>query len=107
MNLPKVIADLVKAQENRDSAAFVDCFTETARVFDEEKTHTGKEEIKAWMEKTTGEYNMVMNPIGFEGDKEAGVFITEVSGTFPGSPIVFKYNLEFDGDFIRSLEITT
>ncbi len=107
MNLPNVIADLVKAQENRDSAAFVDCFSETARVFDEQKTHIGKEEIKSWMENTTKEYNMVMKPIGFEGNEEAGVFKTQVSGTFPGSPIVFDYNVEFDGGLIRSLEITT
>lgn len=107
MNLPDVIADLVKAQENRDSAAFVDCFSETARVFDEQKTHTGKEQIKAWMETTTREYNMVMKPLGFEGSKAAGVFKTKVSGTFPGSPIVFDYNLTFDGDLISSLEITT
>ncbi len=41
MNLPTVISELVKAQNNFDSAAYVRCFTETAVVFDEGKTHNG------------------------------------------------------------------
>ncbi|MBL7881816.1 MAG: nuclear transport factor 2 family protein, partial [Chryseobacterium gambrini] len=35
MNLPKVITDLVKAQDNFDSTAYTNCFTEAAVVFDE------------------------------------------------------------------------
>ena len=42
MNLPKVITDLVEAQNNFDSLAYAECFSETAVVFDEGKTHTGK-----------------------------------------------------------------
>lgn len=107
MNLPKVITDLVDAQDRRDSADFVACFTENAKVFDETKTHKGKEQIRSWMEETTKEYDMKMSPIGFKGDISAGTFKTEVSGTFPGSPIVFNYLLELDGGLISSLEITT
>ncbi len=42
MNLPKVVQDLVTAQNNFDSAAYANCFSETAEVFDEGKTHRGK-----------------------------------------------------------------
>jgi hypothetical protein len=45
MNLPKVLADLVTAQNQFDSIAYTNCFSETAVVFDEGKTHTGKKEI--------------------------------------------------------------
>lgn len=51
MNLPPVIMELVKAQNNADRIAYTDCFTETALVFDEGKTHHGKKEIKRWIEK--------------------------------------------------------
>ncbi|MHA4844774.1 hypothetical protein ACX0G7_11450 [Flavitalea antarctica] len=44
MNLPKVLANLVKAQNDFDSTAYADCFSETAVVFDEGKTHTGRKE---------------------------------------------------------------
>lgn len=51
MNLQPVIMELVKAQNNADRIAYTDCFTETALVFDEGKTHHGKKEIKRWIEK--------------------------------------------------------
>lgn len=51
MNLPQVIAGLVVAQNQPDSLAYANCFSETAVVFDEGKKHTGKAEIKNWIEK--------------------------------------------------------
>jgi len=33
MNLPKVIEDLIKAEENFDSVAYANCFAETAISF--------------------------------------------------------------------------
>lgn len=44
MNLPKVITELVKTQNSFDSAAYANCFSETAVAFDEGKTHNGKKE---------------------------------------------------------------
>ena len=41
MNLPKVILELVKAQDNFDSTAYANCFTDTAVVFDEGKNYQG------------------------------------------------------------------
>lgn len=105
MNLPEVIQDLVNAQNNFDSTAFANCFSETAIVFDEGKNYTGKTEIKNWIEKTSKEYNTTMKPIGFEGDIEKGSLKAEVSGTFPGSPVTLTYNLEFKGKYIQSLKI--
>lgn len=106
MNLPNVIKELVTAQQHRNSTEFVNCFTDDAMVYDEAKTHAGKDEIRAWMEQTTKEYNLSMKSLDFKGNEKEGIFKTEVSGTFPGSPIVFQYHMEFDGDLIRSLEIT-
>ncbi|MGI9582285.1 hypothetical protein ACR1PO_13785 [Chryseobacterium sp. RRHN12] len=56
MNLPKVITELVRAQNNFDSAAYAECFTETAVVFDEGKIHNGKTEIEKWIDKSNKEY---------------------------------------------------
>ncbi len=65
MNLPNVIKELVKAQQERNSTEFINCFTEDATVHDEAKIHTGKDEIRVWMEQTTKEYNLSMKPLGF------------------------------------------
>jgi hypothetical protein len=40
MNLPKVINDLIEAQNNFDSNAYANCFAETGTMFDEGKNHT-------------------------------------------------------------------
>ncbi len=105
MNLPEVVKDLVDAHNNSDSTAFANCFSESATVFDEGKNYTGKKEIKSWIEKASKEYNAIMKPIEFEGNAEKAGLKAEVSGNFPGSPLVLTYDLEFNGNHIQSLEI--
>jgi len=104
MNLPEVIADLVKAQNNFDSSAYANCFSETAVVFDEGKTHNGKTEIKNWIEKANREYKAIMKPL--EYSETAQTLKAEISGTFPGSPIVLQYHLKIIDGSIESLKIT-
>ena len=103
MNLPKVITDLVKAQDNFDSIAYANCFTENAIVFDEGKTHKGKKEIKDWIEKANEEYQATMKPLEYSETEQT--LKAEVSGTFPGSPLVLTYRYEFKDKLIQTLEI--
>lgn len=65
MNLPKVISDLVKAQDNYDSVAYANCFSETGIMFDEGKTHIGRTEIQHWIAEGNQKYKTVMKPIEF------------------------------------------
>ena len=102
-NLPGVIADLVKAQNNFDSTAYAACFTETAVVFDEGKTHKGKKEIKNWIEKANRTYKAVMQPLEYSANKQ--ILKAEISGTFPGSPLVLNYQFEIKDEEIHSLKI--
>lgn len=103
MNLPKVVAELIKTQNNFDSTAYANCFTEIAVVFDEGKTHSGKTEIKNWIDKANKEYQATMKPI--EYSEAVQTLKTEVSGTFPGSPIIMTYHYEFENGLIQSLRI--
>lgn len=102
-NLPKVIADLVKAQNNFDSTAYANCFTETAVVFDEGKTHNGRKEIENWIEKANKEYQATMKPL--EYSENVQTLKAEVSGSFPGSPIVLTYLFDIQNQQIQSLKI--
>ncbi len=104
MNLPKVVAELVKTQNNFDSVAYANCFTETAVVFDEGKTHNGRREIENWIEKANKEYQATMKPLEYSEKEE--ILKAEVSGNFPGSPIVLSYHLEIADELIHSLKIT-
>ena len=104
MNLPKVLADLVTTQNNFDSAGYANCFSETAVVFDEGKMHNGKLEIEQWIKKANEEYQAVMKPLEYSAPSE--ILKAEVSGNFPGSPIVLSYNFKLHDGLIQSLKIT-
>jgi hypothetical protein len=103
MNLPKVVTELIKTQNNFDSVAYAKCFTETAVVFDEGKTHKGRKEIENWIDKANKEYQATMKPLEYSESEHT--LKTEVSGTFPGSPIALTYRYEFKDDLIQSLKI--
>jgi hypothetical protein len=104
MNLPNIISELVKTQNNFDSHAYADCFTETAVVFDEGKTHNGKTEIENWIDNANKEYKAVMKPLDY--NENESILSAEISGTFPGSPLVLKYHFELNEGLIQSLKIT-
>lgn len=103
MNLPEVVSELIKAQNNFDSKAYANCFSESAVVFDEGKTHNGRKEIEDWIEKANKEYRATMQPLAYSALEQT--LKTEVAGTFPGSPITMTYHYEFEDGLIRSLKI--
>jgi len=106
MNLPKVITDLIKAQNSFDSVANANCFSETAVAFDEGKTHKGRKEIEQWIADANDRYQSIMKPVSFEENETESILKAEVLGNFPGSPIVLSYHLEMAGEQIQSLKIT-
>lgn len=106
MNLPKVIADLVKAQDEFDAETYAGCFSDTAVVFDEGRTHRGRNEIKLWIDKANREYRTVMTPIEYTQSGQTGVLKAKISGTFPGSPVTLDYHFSISNGQIDALKIT-
>lgn len=107
MHLPNVITELVKTQNNFDSAAYANCFSETAVVVDEGKTYNGKQQIEGWIKKTNEEYHAVMKPLEYQELENEAVLRAEVSGNFPGSPIVLKFYHRIENGVIQMLKITS
>jgi hypothetical protein len=103
MKLPEVLTDLVAAQNSADSEAYANCFSETAIVFDEGKKHTGKTAIKNWIAKANQVYKTKMKPLDYSATKQT--LEAEISGTFPGSPLVLTYQFEMVDGLIQSLRI--
>jgi len=103
MNLPKVVTELIKAQNNFDSTTYAQCFTETAVVFDEGKNHQGRIEIERWIDKANKDYEATMEPLEYA--EKAQTLKTKVTGNFPGSPITMTYHYEFADGLIQSLKI--
>ena len=106
MNLPKVVADLIKAQNNYDSFVYSHCFSETAVVFDEGKTYNGRKEIEQWIAEANAQFKTVMKPVSFEEKVTKSILKAEISGNFDGSPVLLTYYFEIKEGLIHSLEIT-
>ncbi len=106
MNLPKVVSDLVETQNSFNSVGYANCFSETAVVFDEGKTHNGRKEIEHWIADANKRYKATMEPVSFEEKEKESILKVKASGSFDGSPIILSYHLEIAYDLIRSLKIT-
>lgn len=46
-----------------------------------------------------------MNPIQYSANGSEATLSAEISGDFPGSPVVLNYALELEDELIRSLQI--
>ncbi|KQS94046.1 hypothetical protein, partial [Chryseobacterium sp. Leaf394] len=92
MILPKVIEELVKAKNSFESSAFAQCFADTATVFDEGKTHTGRNEIEQWIDKSNKEYQDTLEPVDY--DEKEDILSAKIAGSFPGSPLILKFHFK-------------
>lgn len=106
MNLPKVITDLISAQNSFDSVAYTNCFSENALVFDEGKTHQGKQDIQHWIEESNKNYRSVMKPLAYTENDTSSILTAECSGTFDGSPITLKFHFDIVDGKIEYLKVT-
>lgn len=101
MNLPQAVEMLIEAQNNFDAKAYASNFSIKAIVADEGHTYNGRAAVKDWIEEANRKYKAKMKPLSWENN----VLKTELSGSFPGSPIVVKYKFGFEEELISSLTI--
>lgn len=94
MNLPKVVTDLIQAQNNFDSVAYANCFSETGVMFDEGKDYKGRVEIRHMIDEANKKYQSEMEPLEYTESGTTSVLSAMCSGTFPGSPLVLKFHFE-------------
>ena len=106
MKLPNVVQELIKAQNNFDSEAYANLFSETGVAYDEGKTHTGRKAVEQWIAEANENYKSTMEPVEYTQSGTKGILTANVSGTFPGSPAVMKFNFEINDGLIQSLRIT-
>lgn len=101
--LPLPIANLITAQNNYDSTAYAAVFSENATVLDEGQTYKGRKEIQNWIEQANKTFKTVMKPIEYSANQQ--ILKAEISGNFPGSPLVLNYFFELKDGEIHSLKI--
>lgn len=105
IKLPEPIATYIEAANSGDIKKGSTCFSETATVFDEGETLTGRKAISEWMDKTKKKYNHITKPLKFQEQNGNVIMNAELTGTFPGSPIVLEYHFKLKNHLIHSLRI--
>ena len=104
MKLHPVLSQLIEAQNEFNAAAFANCFTENAIVFDENEKHEGREAIKKWNEATNAKYQTQLEAISYSETNQESVLKVKVSGTF-GDPVELNYHFTSQEGLIDSLEV--
>ena len=97
---------MIKAQNTFDSVAYANLFSETGVVRDEGKTHSGRKEVEQWIAEANEKYKSILEPVEYTQKGNKGVLTANVSGTFPGSPVVLKFNFEINDGIIQTLNVT-
>jgi len=100
-----LITRFIAAMNARDIALFLDCFSPEAIVHDEGHTHQGQAQIQAWIEKAWAAYGPQIELQTVHATGPDTLFAGEVSGSFPGSPVVLQHHLTVANDRIVELKI--
>jgi hypothetical protein len=104
--MPPVIAAYFQAANSHDSDGAALCFASNGIVHDEGERHEGHAAIKAWKEKVSEKYNVIMVPSAIEPEGSGYKVTAKVSGNFPGSPLNMAFGFTLSDDRITLLEIT-
>lgn len=103
--LPPPVERFLAGKNARDFATAVSGFSASATVIDEAHGRQGTAAIRAWMERTSAEYNDHADVKRVTISGEVAEVVAEVSGTFPGSPVEIRYAFTLKDDRIERLEI--
>lgn len=105
ISLPPIIAAYFEADRSGSAERVARCFTPTATVTDEGRSHVGHEAITRWKVGASRQYTYVVDPMAMESDGERAVVTGRVAGDFPGSPVDLRYVFVVADDGIAALEI--
>src|SRR5882724_9967196 len=104
--LPEPLASYFEAVNREDVESMLVPFAANAVVKDEGRTRSGILELREWIEEVTEKYHPRFEVEDVvEDGPGAAVVIGLVSGTFPGSPIRFRYTFRLSEGTITHLEI--
>jgi hypothetical protein len=105
VKLPPLIQRYIDASNAHDVKSILGCFADDAVVRDENAAHRGKIDIGQWIATTIEKYKFQFKPLSSQERGTETVVSVEVSGTFPGSPIVLDYHFGIASNKIISLTI--
>ena|ERR1700680_502805 len=104
--IPAVVTTYFEASNANDIASLVACFTQDASVTDENQTHRGAAEIKAWAEETRRRFQFKTEVLQAIESGDGALVTAKVSGNFPGSPAELDFKFTVIENKIGALEIS-
>jgi NADH/NAD ratio-sensing transcriptional regulator Rex len=104
LNLPEPIAAYFAAEHNPEALA--KCFTTHAVMKDDGHTYTGIDAIKTFMAEASAKYGATTVPFDLQQEDGSNVVRANVTGNFPGSPVVLSYRFQLARGLITSLEVS-
>jgi hypothetical protein len=105
IELPAVIARYFAEDAKEGPEHVAQCFTDTAVVTDEGRSHEGRSAIAEWKASASTQYSYTVEPFAIVGDGDRLVVTSRVAGNFPGSPVDLRYIFKVEGEHIAALEI--
>lgn len=103
--LPAQVAAYFRAENRHDVEGVVDCFSAEGEVRDEGHVHRGHAAIRAWKQASSASYSATIRPSGCSARPRGCSVACNVSGNFPGSPLVLIFDFQLDAAAITTLEI--
>jgi hypothetical protein len=105
ITLPTSIATYFEAGNAGDFDALAAAFSENALIHDEGEDRRGRDAVKAWARSSRAKYNFTSIPNDVTQNDDQVVVTADVSGDFPGSPIVLTYEFTLSNNEITGLVI--
>lgn len=106
LELPSPIADYVAANARLDLEGMITPFATDAVLLDNGKRFVGHGEIRNLLKEMVVDLKAIFTPDTVRHEKGQVVVEGPAHGDFKGSPIVFTYRFDLDGDAIKAVEIT-
>lgn len=103
--LPVAVAAFFEGRNARAFDRAVSGFAEDGVVQDEARDHRGRAAIREWIASTALAYQDRAEVLEVTADDSGATVRAEVSGTFPGSPIVLRFAFALSGGQITALRI--
>ncbi|WP_124552231.1 nuclear transport factor 2 family protein [Methylophilus methylotrophus] len=104
-NLPPILSTYFEATNAHDVGLYASCFTENAKVKDQQEIIQGRQNIANWNREVNEKYNST-SAVKSWIQTSGGVDVTtEVAGTFPGSPIELTFRFKLQNNKISQFEI--
>lgn len=103
--LPPIILDYFAAANDGRIDDATACFTENARVHDENHDHVGHAAIREWVADTTQQFQPNTELLRAIESNGSIVATASVSGNFPGSPAELDFTFTLADEKISNLSI--